>query len=71
MPTAYTRADMLRGLGLTGILGLLALIAGFVVIGYVDPIIAGGVALVFVGAALVVHALVKALAVKFGMGDMF
>lgn len=61
---------MLSDLGWTGLVGLLALIGGFGVLGYVDPVVAAGVALVVVGAALLVHAIVKALAVRFGMGDM-
>lgn len=61
---------MLRDLGLTGVLGILGLLAGFAVLGYFDPVVAGGVALVFLGAALVVHAVVKALAVRMGMGEL-
>lgn len=51
-------------------IGLIGMVAGFGVLAYVDPIIAGGVGLVLVGAALVVHAAVRALASRFGMGDV-
>lgn len=61
---------MLRDLGLTGLVGVLMLLGGFAVLGYVDPIVAGGVALVLVGATLVVHAIVRALASRLGMGGM-
>lgn len=61
---------MLRELGLSGLIGILALIGGFAVLGFVDPIIAAGVGLIVVGAILVLHAVVKAMATRFGMGDM-
>lgn len=61
---------MIRSLGVSGVIGLIGMVAGFGVLAYVDPIIAGGVGLVLVGAALVVHAAVRALASRFGMGDV-
>lgn len=61
---------MLRDLGLSGLIGVLALVGGFAVLGYVDPIVAGGVGLIVVGAILLLHAVVKALAGRLGMGDM-
>lgn len=62
---------MLTDLGWSGFIGILSLIGGFAVLGYVEPVVAGGVALILLGAAFVVHAVVKALAMRFGMGDMF
>lgn len=61
---------MLRQLGFVGFLGIALLLAGFAVLGYVDPVVAGGVALILLGATLVVHAAIKAVATQFGMGDM-
>ncbi len=61
---------MLRNIGIGGLVGIVALLAGFGVVAYIDPIIAGGVALIFIGAALLVHAIIKAIATQFGMGDM-
>ncbi len=62
---------MIRDIGWSGVVGVLALIGGFAVLGYVDPIVAGGVALVILGVMLILHAVVKALATRLGMGDMF
>ncbi|MFW6448134.1 MAG: DUF7470 family protein [Halobacteriota archaeon] len=61
---------MVRSLGVSGLLGIVAMLAGLGVLAWVDPIVAGGVALVFVGAALLIHAAVRAVAARFGMGDV-
>ncbi len=61
---------MIRQLGVTGFLGILVLIAGFAIVAYEAPIIAGGLALILAGVGLVIHAAVRALASRFGMGAM-
>lgn len=61
---------MLRSIGLSGLVGIVCLVAGLGVLAYVDPVVAGGVALVFVGAGLVVHGAVRSIASRFGMGDL-
>ncbi|MFP4591286.1 MAG: hypothetical protein ACLFMX_06715 [Halobacteriales archaeon] len=61
---------MIRSLGLSGLVGIVAMLGGLAVLAWVDPVVAGGVALVFVGAALLVHAAVRAIAARFGMGDV-
>lgn len=61
---------MLRQIGAGGFIGIMALIVGFGVVAYINPIIAGGIALIFIGATLLVHSIIKAVATQFGMGDM-
>jgi len=62
---------MLKRLGATGIVGLLAIIGGIALIAYDSLVIAGGIALVLAGIGLVVRALVSSLINSMGMGGMF
>jgi len=62
---------MLKRLGATGIVGLLAILGGIALIAYDSLVIAGGIALVLAGIGLVVRALVSSLINSMGMGGMF
>lgn len=62
---------MLKRLGATGIVGLLAILGGIALIAYDSLVIAGGIALVLAGIGLVVRALVSNLINSMGMGGMF
>ncbi|GAA0669683.1 hypothetical protein ACFQDG_17000 [Natronoarchaeum mannanilyticum] len=62
---------MLKRLGATGIVGLLAILGGIALIAYESLVIAGGIALVLAGIGLVVRALVSSLINSMGMGGMF
>lgn len=62
---------MLDKLGITGILGLLIMVAGVAVVAWQDPIIAAGFALVLLGIGLLLRAAVNSLMGAMGMGGMF
>jgi len=62
---------MIKRLGATGIVGLVAIIGGIALIAYHSPIAAAGIALVLAGFGLVVRALVSSLINSMGMGGMF
>ncbi|HMB50035.1 DUF7470 family protein [Natronoarchaeum rubrum] len=62
---------MLKRLGATGIVGLLAILGGIALIAYHSLVAAGGIALVLAGIGLVVRALVSSLINSMGMGGMF
>jgi hypothetical protein len=57
-------------LGPSGVAGILVFLAGIGVIGWQNPIIAAGVALVVAGIGFVAYGLVKSLVKAFGMGGM-
>lgn len=61
---------MFDRLGVAGILGVLLVLGGIALVGYRDPIIAAGIALVLVGGALFVKGLVSGILASMGMGAM-
>jgi uncharacterized membrane protein len=61
---------MFDKLGIGGIIGILCCLGGLAVIAYVAPVVAGGLALVLVGLALVVRGLLSGLLSAFGMEGM-
>ncbi|SNZ15722.1 hypothetical protein SAMN06269185_2577 [Natronoarchaeum philippinense] len=62
---------MLKRLGATGIVGLLAILGGIALIASESLVVAGGIALVLAGIGLIVRALVTSLINSMGMGGMF
>ena len=62
---------MPRAIGLVGILGVLLVLAGIVVIGYVDPVLAAGVTAMLIGIVLVVRDLVSNVLASFGFQGAF
>ena len=61
---------MFNRLGLAGVIGVLCCVGGLAVIAYVAPVVAGGLALVLLGLALVVRGLLSGLLSAFGMDGM-
>lgn len=61
---------MQNKLGLVGIVGVVLLLVGLAVIAYVDPVIAGGVALVIAGLLFALKGVVDAAMQAMGMGGM-
>ena len=61
---------MLDKLGITGILGVVVVLAGLGLIAYANPVVAAGMALVLFGFGLTVKSLVSGLLSSFGMGGM-
>lgn len=61
---------MLDKLGIVGVIGIVVTIGGLGVVGWRDPVLAAGLALVVVGAGLVVAGLVRNLLASFGMGGL-
>ncbi len=58
---------MLEKLGLTGVLGLLVLLAGVVLIARENLLIAAGMAFILAGLGLVVRALISSVMQQFGL----
>lgn len=61
---------MFDKLGVAGVVGLVLLLAGLGIVAWQNPIIAAGLALVFVGLALVLKGVVGSLLGSMGMGGM-
>lgn len=62
---------MLRKIGLSGGVGVVFVILGIAVIGYVDPLLAAGVLAILVGLVLVLRDLVTSVLMSFGLGGGF
>lgn len=62
---------MLERIGGGGLVGLLAMLGGIGLIAYQDPIIAGGMALVVVGLALLLRGVVQGFMSSMGMNGLF
>lgn len=62
--------DMLRKLGVVGIVGVLLVVAGLATIAYVEPIVAAGMAGILVGLGLVVGNVLRNMLASFGLGGM-
>lgn len=52
---------------LLGVIGLLLMVLGLVIVGSVDPVLAGGLLLVVVGLFVLVYALLAGILDKFGI----
>ena len=63
-------SDMLRTLGVPGIIGLLFVLVGVGVIAYVDPLIGAGVTAILVGIGFIIGSVVRKLMRTFGMSGM-
>lgn len=61
---------MSRAIGLLGVVGILVALGGIGVVGYVDPLLAGGLLAVLVGIGLVVVDVLRRLLSKLGLGAM-
>ena len=57
---------MLDKLGISGVVGVLVLLAGVGIVAWKAPVVAGGIVLVLLGLALVVRSLAKSLMGVFG-----
>lgn len=74
-PTPFKRplrvaATVLDYLDPFGVVGGLLVLGGFGLLAWTNPYVAGGLALVLVGVALVVRSLVARMLQSFGMGGM-
>ena len=58
---------MLRSLGIPGIAGVVMILAGIGLIGYVDPLVAAGLLAILVGLLLVVKDLIGGMLAAFGL----
>ena len=58
---------MIRSLGLAGIVGVLLVLAGIGLIGYVDPLVAAGMLAILVGLGLVLKDLIGGMLAAFGL----
>ena len=56
--------------GVGGLVGFIAVLGGIGLIGWENPVIAGGLALVLVGLALLVRGIVQGFMSAMGMGGM-
>ncbi|UPM42078.1 DUF7470 family protein [Halocatena salina] len=61
---------MIDRLGRIGIVGVIIIVAGLALTALVDPLIAGGIALVLVGTALVVRGVIGYALEAMGMSGM-
>lgn len=62
---------MIKQLGILGVLGLLLMLGGFVVVAVEQPLVAGGLALILAGLAIVVRTLVQNVLEMMGVGQLF
>ncbi|AGN01503.1 hypothetical protein L593_07790 [Salinarchaeum sp. Harcht-Bsk1] len=61
---------MLKHLGIGGILGVFLLVGGVALIGWVNPVIAAGIAISIAGLGLIVRSLVSSALGAMGMGGL-
>jgi hypothetical protein len=59
---------MFDRLGALGVVGLVLVVAGLVLVGLENPVIAGGLVLVLVGLGLAVKSFISGMMSAFGMG---